>query len=273
MIRSMTGYGSADLERSGQRLSAEIRSVNHRFCEVSLRAPKLVGLFEDQIRQLIAERFSRGKFSLSITWGGAGESGEVLKVNEAVTDRYVALLDQLRERYKLNSGLDVRTLATLPDVFTWEHTALSDEETWTLLKSVIEQACDNMNAMKAREGDSLARDLVQRLKLIREQLDRVAERAPLRPVEAKERLESRIKALLDDVEMDPLRIAQEVATTTASPSAWARRHSCSTRCLAGTRRLRRTRSTFPSPIRRTRRPMIRPASAPPPRRKSRLISR
>jgi len=211
MIRSMTGYGSADLERSGQRLNAEIRSVNHRFCEVSLRAPKLVGLFEDQIRQLIAERFSRGKFSLSITWSGAGESGEVLKVNEAVTDRYVALLDQLRQRYKLDSGLDVRTLATLPDVFTWEHTALSDEETWTLLKAVIEKACDNMNAMKAREGDALAHDLVQRLKLIREQLDQVAERAPLRPIEAKERLETRIKALLDDVEMDPLRIAQEVA--------------------------------------------------------------
>jgi uncharacterized protein (TIGR00255 family) len=207
----MTGYGAADLERSGQRLSAEIRSVNHRFCEVSLRAPKLVGLFEDQIRQLIAERFSRGKFSLSITWSGVGESGEVLKVNEAVTDRYVALLDQLRQRYKLDHGLDVRTLATLPDVFTWEHTALSDEETWTLLKSVIEKACDNMNAMKAREGDALAHDLVQRLKLIRDQLDQVAERAPLRPIEAKERLESRIKALLDDVEMDPLRIAQEIA--------------------------------------------------------------
>jgi len=211
MIRSMTGYGSADLERSGQRLNAEIRSVNHRFCEVSLRAPKLVGLFEDQIRQLIAERFSRGKFSLSITWSGAGESGEVLKVNEAVTDRYVALLDQLRQRYRLDTGLDVRTLATLPDVFTWEHTALSDEETWTLLKAVIEKACDNMNAMKAREGDALAHDLVLRLKLIREQLDHVAARAPLRPVEAKERLEARIKALLDDVEMDPLRIAQEVA--------------------------------------------------------------
>ena len=211
MIRSMTGYGSADFERAGQRLSAEIRSVNHRFCEVSLRAPKLVGLYEDQIRQLIADRFSRGKFSLSITWSGVGDSGEVLKVNEAVTDRYVALLDQLRQRYQIDSGLDVRTLATLPDVFTWEHTALSDEETWAMLKAVIERACDNMNAMKAREGDALAHDLVQRLKLIREQLDRVAERAPLRPIEAKERLESRIKALLDDVEMDPLRIAQEIA--------------------------------------------------------------
>jgi uncharacterized protein (TIGR00255 family) len=211
MIRSMTGYGSADLERDGQRLSAEIRSVNHRFCEVSVRAPKLVGLFEDQIRQLIQDRFSRGKFNLTITWSGVGDSGEVLKVNELVTDRYVALLEQLRQRYQLDSGLDVRTLATLPDVFTWEHTALSDEETWGLLKSVIEKACDNMNAMKAREGETLARDLEQRLALIRAQLEKVIERAPLRPAEAKERLESRLKALLGDVEMDPVRIAQEVA--------------------------------------------------------------
>ena len=211
MIRSMTGYGAADLERDGQRLSAEIRSVNHRFCEVSLRAPKLVGLFEDQIRQLIADRFSRGKFSLTITWSGVGDSGEVLKVNEVVTDRYVALLEQLRKRYRLDSGLDVRTLATLPDVFTWEHTALSDEETWGLLKNVIEQACDHMNAMKAREGDALAKDLVHRLLLIRQQLDLVAHRAPQRPAEARERLEARLKTLLNGVEMDPVRIAQEVA--------------------------------------------------------------
>ena len=211
MIRSMTGYGAADLERDGQRLSAEIRSVNHRFCEVSLRAPKLVGLFEDQIRQLIADRFSRGKFSLTITWSGVGESGEVLRVNETVTDRYVALLEQLRKRYKLDSGLDVRTLATLPDVFTWEHTALSDDETWALLQGVIGQACENMNAMKAREGDALARDLVHRLSLIRAQLDLVAERAPNRPAEAKERLETRLKALLNGVDVDPVRIAQEVA--------------------------------------------------------------
>src|SRR2546421_8462774 len=118
MIRSMTGYGFADFEQDGQRLGAEIRSVNHRFCEVSLRAPKLVALFEDQIRQLIAERFSRGKFNLTITWAGAGESGEELKLNEIVADRYVALLDQLQRRYHLESGLDLRTLATLPDVFT-----------------------------------------------------------------------------------------------------------------------------------------------------------
>src|SRR5205814_52909 len=148
--------------------------------------------FEDQVRQLIVERFSRGKFNITVTWTGAGDTGEVLRVNETVADRYVALLDQLRKRYKLESGLDMRTLAQLPDVFTWEHTALTDEETWALVKTVVNQAADNMEAMKAREGQSLARDLEHRLKILREQLDLVSERAPLRPMEAKERLMTRV---------------------------------------------------------------------------------
>src|SRR5437773_6411066 len=134
MIRSMTGYGSAEVERDGQRLTAEIRSVNHRYCEVSVRAPRLVSAFEDQIRLLVQERYSRGKFNLSITWTGAGETGEVLKLNESVADRYVSLLEQLRGRYQISTAIDMHTLAGLPDLFTWEHTALSDEQTWGLLK-------------------------------------------------------------------------------------------------------------------------------------------
>jgi len=211
MIRSMTGYGFAEFERDGQRLSAEIRSVNHRFCEVAIRAPKLVSLFEDQMRQLIQDRFARGKFNLSISWGGAGDSGEVLKVNDVVADRYVKLLDQLRVRYQLDRGLDLSTLASLPDVFSWEHTSLSDEETWGLLKTLIEKACASLDGMKVREGDALARDLRARLAILKGQLDRVAERAPLRPQEAKERMLARIKPLLGEVELDPIRVAQEVA--------------------------------------------------------------
>jgi len=123
----------------------------------------------------------------------------------------VRLLEQLRTRYQIDSGLDLKTLAGLPDVFSWEHTALSDEETWELVEDVVARSCDNMNAMKAREGEALARDFEKRLALIRTQLDRVVERAPLRPAEAKERLMTRLRPLLADVEMDPARIAQEVA--------------------------------------------------------------
>ncbi len=211
MIRSMTGYGMAEIERNGQRLAAEIRSVNHRFCEVSVRAPKVVLLFEDQIRQLIQDRFSRGKFNLTISWAGAGGDGEVLKLNEGVADRYVALMQQLRERYGLQGDVDLRTIASLPDLFTWEHTSFSDEETWGLVRDVVEKSCESMNLMKGREGAALSSDLEKRLHIIRAELERVSARAPLRPIEAKERMVARIKPLLDDVEMDPIRIAQEVA--------------------------------------------------------------
>ena len=211
MIRSMTGYGSAELERSGQRLTAEIRSVNHRFCEVSVRGPKVALLFEDQIRQLIQDRFSRGKFNLTINWTGSGEQGEVLKLNEAVAQRYVDLMSDLKTRFSLAGEIDIATVATLPDLFSWEHTAMSDEESWSLVSDVVQKACASMILMKDREGAALARDLGARLRAIRKRLDMVSERAPLRPLEAKERMVSRIKPLLDDVEMDPIRIAQEVA--------------------------------------------------------------
>ena len=240
MIRSMTGYGSAELERDGQRLTAEIRSVNHRFCEVSIRAPRLISLFEDQIRQLIQEKFSRGKITVGISWSGVGESGEVLSLNVPVVERYVSLLQQLRDRYRLSAELNVGTLATLPDVFTWEHTALSDEQTWALVKTLVERACENMNAMKAREGEALGRDLDKRLRILRGELDRVVERAPFRPQEAKERLMTRLRVMLDDVEMDPARIAQELALM-------ADRLDCTEECVRLSAHLDQFRSLMEGP--------------------------
>ena len=129
MIRSMTGYGSAELERSGQRLTAEIRSVNHRFCEVSLRGPKVALAFEDQVRQQIQDKFSRGKFNLTITWAGAGEQGEVLRLNEPVAQRYVDLMSQLKERFALAGEIDVRTVAGLPDL--WNPTGAECARYWS----------------------------------------------------------------------------------------------------------------------------------------------
>jgi uncharacterized protein (TIGR00255 family) len=120
-------------------------------------------------------------------------------------------MKQLRDRYNLSGDIDLRTMSSLPDLFTWEHSTFSDEETWSLVKALVEKACDSMNGMKSREGSALAADLEKRLTIIRHELDRVSVRAPMRPMEAKERMVSRIKPMLDDVEMDPIRIAQEVA--------------------------------------------------------------
>jgi uncharacterized protein (TIGR00255 family) len=142
---------------------------------------------------------------------GAGDQGEVLKLNEAVAQRYVDLMTQLKSRFHLKGDVDLATVAALPDLFSWEHTAMSDEESWALVRDVVERSCENMNLMKDREGAALCRDFDKRLSAIRKELDMVSERAPLRPQEAKDRMVARIKPLLDDVEMDPIRIAQEVA--------------------------------------------------------------
>jgi uncharacterized protein (TIGR00255 family) len=211
MIRSMTGYGSGELERDGQRLTAEIRSVNHRYCEVSVRAPRVVSTFEDQIRKLVQNRITRGKITLAITWSGAGDAGEVIRVNEPVADRYMALLDELRKRYGLKSDVDLRTLSGFQDIFTWEHTALSDDETWAMVEKVVNDACDSIHAMKDREGAALAKDLAERLDVIRAEVEKVAERAPMRPQEAKDKLQARINSLMSEGEVDPNRLAQEVA--------------------------------------------------------------
>jgi uncharacterized protein (TIGR00255 family) len=128
-----------------------------------------------------------------------------------VAQRYVDLMSQLKSRFGLKGDLDISTVAALPDLFSWEHTAMSDEESWALVRGVVEGACDNMVLMKDREGAALTRDFEKRLHAIRVELDRVSERAPLRPMEAKERMVARIRPLLDDIEMDPIRIAQEVA--------------------------------------------------------------
>ena len=224
MIRSMTGYGSAELERDGQRLVAEIRSVNHRYCEVSVRAPKLVSLYEDQLRLLIQEKLSRGKITLSLTWAGVGETGEVLKLNLPVAERYVALISELKQRFGLDGGLDVRTVSGLPDVFTWEHTTYSDEETWKILSEVTVRAMESLNRMKEREGAALKVDLHERLHLVGGALDTVVRRAPLRPAEMKERLSMRLKPLLGDLDVDPVRLAQEMAL-------FADRVDCTEECV------------------------------------------
>ena len=124
----------------GSGWSAEIRSVNHRFCEVSIRAPKLVSPFEDQIRQLIQDRFARGKINLTVTWSGVGETGETLRVNEPVADQYVAVAGAAQGRATTSiRGWTCARSPRLPDVFAWEHTALSDEETWSLLEAARPQ--------------------------------------------------------------------------------------------------------------------------------------
>ena len=212
MIRSMTGYGSAEFERNGQRLSAEIRSVNHRFCEVSVRAPKLVLLFEDQIRQLIQDRFSRGKFNLGVSWTGAGGSGEVLKLNEPVADRYVALMQQLRERYQISGRRGARDAGGAPGpVHLGTRRGLGRGDLGAGARGGRPGLREHEPHEGAR-GPSAGRRPGQAARhRARAARQGVAARAAAAARGQATACSARLKPLLDDVEMDPTRLAQEMA--------------------------------------------------------------
>lgn len=211
MIRSMTGYGAAEQATDAGRLSAEIRSVNHRYCEISLRLPRSISGLEGPVRTLLGERIARGKVSMHVSWEGYEEEGGRLRVNHDVARQYLGALTELKSKYDLAGEATVQSVANLPDVFRWERAAVDQDRLWTVVRQVVEAAVDAMTLMKRREGEALEREFEHRLRRV-EQLLAVAEvRAPLRPAEAKEKMLARLKPLLDGVEVDPVRLAQEVA--------------------------------------------------------------
>ena len=211
MIRSMTGYGAAEVSTEAGRLSAEIRSVNHRYCEISLRLPRSISGLETSVRQHLTERLSRGKINLTVSWEGYEEEGGKLRVNHDVARQVVAALGELRDKYELGGSLDARSIASMPDVLTWDRPAVDETRLWPQLRQVLDGAVENMAEMKQREGDALLREFETRLVAIERLLARAEERAPLRPKEAQERMLSRLKPLLGEIPVDPVRVAQEVA--------------------------------------------------------------
>ena len=119
----MTGYGRGEVVVDGLRLAAEVRSVNHRFCELSARLPRALAAYEAEARKIIQERTQRGKINLIVSWGGDGEDGRepagVLKVDDQTADRYIELLQGLKKKYTLSGDVDIKTLAGMPSLFVW----------------------------------------------------------------------------------------------------------------------------------------------------------
>ena len=240
MIRSMTGFGAAELGTEHGRLSAEVRSVNHRYCEISLRLPRSIAGLEGPVRQLLTDRLARGKINLAVTWEGYEDAGGKLTVNHDMARQYVEAMTELKTKYKLAGEPDVRSIAAQGDVFQWERTEVDEEKLWALVKQVIEAAVDNMAQMKQREGDALLREFETRLRRIEELLARAEERAPLRPKEAQERLNARLKPLLGDIPVDPQRLAQEIAFL-------AERLDCTEECVRLRAHLSQFRKLFVDP--------------------------
>lgn len=215
MIRSMTGYGRGEVAVDGLRLTAEVRSVNHRFCEISARLPRALSPFESEVRQLLQGRLTRGKVSLAVSWGGEGEEGRepaaALRLDERNVARYLEILSSLKERYGLPGEMGIASFALLPNLFVWEEPSADRARHLSLLLDVVARATDDAIRMKEREGEMLRRDLEARVRSIHDRVARIRERAPARVRDAMEKMRERIRVLLAEGTLPEERLAQEAA--------------------------------------------------------------
>jgi len=213
MIRGMTGFGRSSREQSGAKVSVEIRTVNHRYCEIQLRLHRSLAALEPSLRRRISSRVGRGRADVVIRWERLdGDPGQVT-VNRAMVEGILAGAEVLRAEYGLEGALDVATVLGLPDVITTRsHEDEIGEENVRLLEQAVDEALDRVDEMRREEGRVIAADLGPRLERIQSRRQDIAGRAGEIPQQFRRRLEKRLGDLLPgDSRLDPGRLEQEVA--------------------------------------------------------------
>jgi uncharacterized protein (TIGR00255 family) len=207
MIRSMTGFGSADGAVGAARVSVEIRSVNHRFFNPSIKLPAVLSRWESEVRETLRRSISRGHVTVTARAERA-QSPEAV-IDETRFAAYVQRLRDLKVQYALDGPIDLATVLRLPDVVAGD--ADQDEGSASELVAIVERAISTLASSREAEGRRLATFLADRVALVESSVVRLAERAPQRLVEQRERLKTNVAELAAGVQLNDERLAQEIA--------------------------------------------------------------
>jgi uncharacterized protein (TIGR00255 family) len=213
MIKSMTGYGKAEAVVAGRKFLIEMKSVNHRFLEISLRMPGMLLPLEGEIKKRIGEQFSRGRIEASVRMDGDGaaETAGRFTLNLPLVRNYHALLCQLKEEFHLGDEITLSMMAGFRDAFVSAETVQDTAALWEGLSGILTEAIRTLTEMREREGESLESDLKGRLSLIGGSLEGIAERSPQVILGYQKRLTDRVRELTGGMVVDEARLLQEVA--------------------------------------------------------------
>lgn len=210
MIKSMTGFGRGEFAGHNRKFTVEIKSVNHRYLDVNIKMPKKLNFFENSIRAEMKNYTSRGKVDIFIACEGNGESNSAVHYNRELAAEYLGYLRQMAEDFDLEDDIRVSTLSHYPDVFTMEEQTEDEEEIWQDLKAAIDAAAEMFVDSRCAEGESLKKDLLDKLDGMLAHVAFIDERSPLIIAEYKKRLEERIRELLQNKDVDEGRLLTEV---------------------------------------------------------------
>ena len=212
MIKSMTGFGRGEYTDGKRNIIVEIKSVNHRYSDISVKMPRRYGFAEDKIKSAVKEKLSRGKIDVSIIVENITENDVNIKLNTMLAKQYVENLKELKETFGVEGDITLQFLAGLPDVMKAIPDVEDEEEITRAILIPVAEAAKNLESMRAVEGDKLAEDLIGKGQTIKEILDKIAERAPQVAAAHTEKLRERITELLGgNVQIPEDRILVEAA--------------------------------------------------------------
>ena len=206
---SMTGYGRAMREIEGRQMTVELKSVNHRFLDISFRMPRNLMLLEDEARRVIGSRLSRGHVDVFLTYRNLRADARKVTVDRALFDAYAQALEALRDS-GLKDDRTLMTIARMPEVLVISEAEEDQEAVKALLDAALEEALDQLVAMRAREGEAMKRDLSGRVDEIERMTDAIEERYPQTVEEYTQRLRTAVADLIGD-NVDETRLLMEVA--------------------------------------------------------------
>lgn len=210
MIKSMTGFGRSEMATETQKVIVEIKSVNHRYCDLNIKMPKKLSFFESNIRTLLKEYIQRGKVDVYISYEDYTEAKECVRYRKEIAKEYFSYLNQIEKDFGIENDVTVSKLSRYPEVLVLEEQPVDEGELWKTLEDPIRDAAVRFVQSRAKEGENLQVDLIEKLDSMLQLVAVIEERSPKLVEEYRQKLEAKVKELLESTSIDESRIATEV---------------------------------------------------------------
>lgn len=210
MIKSMTGFGRAELSENDRRLTIEMKSVNHRYLDVNIKLPKKLNFFEAYVRNLLKKYAERGKIDIFISYEDFSEGSETLHYNEQLAKEYLMYIEKMGRDFKIENDMTTSSLTRCQGIFEMQEKNLDEEEVEKMISKVFDEAARNFVKTREDEGENLKADLLDKLEVMSGYVAIIEERSPQIVSEYRLKIEEKVKELLENAQIDDSRIAMEV---------------------------------------------------------------
>jgi uncharacterized protein (TIGR00255 family) len=211
VLHSMTAFGRGEAVADGYRFTVELRTLNHRFCDIRVKLPRRYTDCEEEIKRKLSSQFSRGRIEVNVVADETLDKVRHLTVDTELAETYKRLLLDLRDKLGIEGGLRLDTLLQFRDIFVFKEDEESRGQAWKVMETALDQGVKQCIHMRREEGSAIEADFSERLNRLETLVREIESRAPLVVIDVQERLQKRIEELLGQGELDESRLAQEVA--------------------------------------------------------------